>query len=280
MIEPDEANPDPQVTSPRSGNRRRAITVSVVFHLVLFIALLCWYVPRHSNSERKREDKTAANSNSQERRNEAAPQLPPTSGDDVPASQIEASIESAMQQAEGLSEKRQLSELEKKLRRLNSISSAESVQDTTQKIANTLGLSPGPVPAAESVEGMFDTTTAQIHEVTRIRDANGDWLYQSVLVDAAGRTENIDLPRAEGEVTYNTFQQLKQFPMADGIYRQLVMPMLQNMLTAMDAAEAQARELRRQEAQKESAFQESASQKTGTEEQRLPATINEPTFNP
>jgi len=280
MIKPDEANPDPQVTSPRSGNRRRAITVSVVFHLVLFIALLCWYVPRHSNSELTREDKTASNAKSQERRNEAAPQLPPTLGDDVPASQIEASIESAMQQAEGLSEKRQLSELEKKLRRLNSISSTESVQDTTQKIANTLGLSPGPVPAVESVEGIFDTTTAQIHEVTRIRDANGDWLYQSVLVDAAGRTENIDLPRAEGEVTYNTFQQLKQFPMADGIYRQLVMPMLQNMLSAMDAAEAQARELRRQEAQKESAIQESASQKTGTEEQRLPATIDEPTFNP
>ena len=68
--------------------------------------------------------------------------------------------------------------------------------------------------------------------------------------------------------------------MADGIYRQLVMPMLQKMLNAMDAAEAQARELRKQEAQKESAFQESASQKKGTEEQRLPATIDEPTFNP
>ena len=281
MIEPDEANPGSLVTPPRSGNRRRAIAVSIVFHLALFIALLCWYVPQHTKTGLKTKEKPTANANTQDTDNEASPsKLPLTLGDNVPASQIEASLESAMQQAETLSEKRQLSELEKKLKRLNSISSAESVQDTTQKIANTLGLSPGPVPAVGPVEGIFDATTAQIHKVTRIRDADGDWLYQSVLVDAAGRTENIDLPRAEGEVTYKTFQQLRQFPMADGIYRQLVMPMLQKMLNAMDAAEAQARELRKQEAQKESAFQESASQKKGTEEQRLPATIDEPTFNP
>jgi hypothetical protein len=280
MIEPDEAKPDTRVASPRSGNRRRAITVSVMFHLALIIALVCWYVPQHSTSDVKKENKTTSIPETQQRQLEATPKLPATSGDDVPASQIEASLKSAMKQVEELSEERQLSELKKNLRRLKSISSAESVQDTSQKIANTLGLSPGPVPAVESVEGTFDATTAQIHEVTRIRDANGEWLYQSVLVDAAGRTENIDLPRAEGEVTYKAFQQLKQFPMADGIYRQLVMPMLQNMLTAMDAAEAQARELRRHEAQRKSASQNSATLEAAAEGQQVPAKTDQPSSTP
>lgn len=280
MIEPDGAKPDTRVGSPRSGNRRRAITVSVVFHLSLIITLLCWYVPQRSNSDFKKQNKTTAITGTQQRQLEVTPTLPPTSGDNVPASQIDASIQSAIKQVEELSGERQLSELEKKLRRLNSLSSAESVQDTSQKIANTLGLSPGPVPAVGSVEGTFDATTAQIHEVTRIPDRDGDWLYQSVLVDAAGRTENVDLPRAEGEVTYKTFQQLKKFPMADGIYRKLVMPMLQNMLTAMDAAEAQSRELRRQEAQKGSALENSATQKTAAEGQSIPAKMDLPSSTP
>mgnify|MGYP001283492342 CR=1 FL=1 len=116
--------------------------------------------------------------------------------------------------------------LEKNLNRLNDISSDVSVQDATQKIANTLGLAPGPLPAVGPVAGTFDTDTAQIYDVTRSRNKDGDWVYQSILVDAAGRTQKIDLPRAEGESSYSTFQQLKQFPIADSIYRQVVMPML------------------------------------------------------
>jgi len=280
MIEPDDTNPDTQVTAPRSGNRRRAITVSVVFHLALFVALLCWYIPNHSDTLIKQGKTATAPTGTQQTQQESKPDLPLTLGDKVPASQIEASLKSAMKQAEGLSEERKLSELEKKLRRLSSISSPESVQDTTQKIASTLGLSPGPVPAAGSVEGVFDTTTAQIHEVTRSRDDNGDWLYHSILVDAAGRTENIELPSVEGEVTYNTFQQLKQFPLADGIYRQLVMPMLQSMLAAMDTAEAQSRELRRRQVQEDSALHDSEGQDAGTEGNRLPAKIDQPSSTP
>ena len=273
MFETDESTPEKRGAFLRSGNRCRAITVSLIFHFLLLTALLCWYVPQHSRRSVPSEDKVSESTVKQQKQFAVSPNPSASLGDAVPASQIEASLKSAMRQAEGLSEERQLSELEKQLTRLNSISSVESVQDTTKKIAETLGLSPGAVPAAESLDGTFDTETAQIHEVTRTRDEKGEWLYQSSLVDAAGRTEKINLPRAEGEVTYNTFQQLKQFPMADGIYRQLVMPLLQNMLSAVDAAEAQARDLRKQKAQEE---EEEASQSSVFKESRLPAKIDAP----
>ena len=273
MIETAATNADAQGIPPRSGSRRRAIIVSIIFHVVLIACLLCWYVPQNPPSSVGQRKKNAATTGHRKAPSEVLSRLPATSGESVPADQIKASLDSALQQTEKLSEERMLSELEKKLRRLQSISSAESVQDTTHKIANTLGLSPGPVPSAKPVKGTFDTKTAQIHEVTRIRAENGDWLYESVLVDAAGRTQKIPLPKSEGEITYSTFQQLKQFPMADGIYRQLVMPMLQNMLKAMDLAEAKARELRKQELQKGQESGESRTQGVGPEVQRQPTDI-------
>ena len=107
----------------------------------------------------------------------------------------------------------------------------------------------GPVPNPIPPEGIFDISTAQIHDITRQQAADGKWTYQSVLVDKAGRTQSVELPSTEGEATYNTFQQLKKFPLAEGIYRKIVMPMLQNTLSAAAAAEEQARKVERQKYQ-------------------------------
>ena len=228
--------------SRRSGFRRHSIAISITFHGVLLIALLCWYIPQVSNDQvQTRSASKPSFPNEKGKVTERFP-LTPTTGEGTPASEIEASVSSAMKQTEGLSNERKLTELEKNLQRLDSISSPDTLRDTTDKIANALGLSAGPAPSPRPVEGVFDTTTAQIHDVTRIRGEDNKWVYQSILVDSAGRTQKVDLPETEGEVTYSTFQQLRKYPMAEGIYRQLVMPMLQKALAAADAVETQVRE--------------------------------------
>ena len=183
-----------------------------LFHIALLIALLCWYLPEHSQPIAQAENQAAAANKIQPAKDESNSSIPANPGENVPATEVLASLENAVSQAQRLSDERQLSELEKQLKRLNSISSEESVQETTNKIANTLGLTPGPIPTENSVPGGFDHKTAQIHNVNRIRDEHGNWQYRSILVDAAGRTEEVALPANEGEVTYKTFQQLKQFP--------------------------------------------------------------------
>ena len=40
------------------------------------------------------------------------------------------------------------------------------------------------------------------------------------------------MTQAEGEAIYETFQQMKKFPVAAGIYRSVVMPMIQKTLEA------------------------------------------------
>lgn len=264
MSNPDGVNPSSPTHVRRLGIRRRSIIISVIFHGVLLSSLLCWYIPQRVESTNQKTLQSSS-TNVDPAHASVPPPLPPTPGSNVPAGQIEASLKSAMDQTRDLSNERKLTELEKNLERLDSISSAESVQKTTQKIAGVLGLSSGPRPNTQPIVGAFDINTAQIHDVTRSRDDNGKWRYQSVLVDAGGRTQQVELSDKNGEATFNTFQQLKKFPMADGIYRELVMPMLQKMLAAADASQAQVRKAKEQQAAEQESTTDQRTPPVGSE---------------
>ncbi|MCH5372483.1 MAG: hypothetical protein JJ992_00780 [Planctomycetes bacterium] len=235
MREPDKKI-DPKTSVPASPTKYRpAIAVSVLLHLALIGALFCWYVPTPRASN---DGKRVASTSSPDARGRievnppAIPSPPSVAEPDIPPEQIEASIESQIRSVATLSDERKLSELEKNLARLQGIATEESVRDVTATIAGSLGLDAGPAPADERPEGAFDSDTAQIQDVKRVRGKSGQWEYTSVLVDAQGRTQEVSLTAAEGETAYHTFEQLKRYPMAEGIYRQLVMPMIQKMIQA------------------------------------------------
>lgn len=246
--------------SARRRNRRRAIAVSIVFHLVLISVLFFWYIPMPSSSnsgESRTASTDAATPVAEARRADpvtASSQLPST---EVPPEQIEASIASQIDAVTTLPDERKLSELEKNLSRLEAIASEESVRDVTTTIAASLGLKPGPVAANQPPDGPFDSDSAQILDVKREKDSRGQWQYISVLVDAKGRTQEVPLPETEGETAFQTFEQLKQYPIADGIYRQVVMPMIQKMIQASELAEQAATAA--QQAQRESSAATDAS---------------------
>ena len=218
--------------------RRRAFIFSILFHSALLIALLFWYLPQRGVDEGPAVEHGSSGGGKVVAQKGYS--IPTVSNPEVPADQMDASVQSMLNQINDLPDDQKLAELEKKLKRLNSISNAESVSQASQTIAKTLNLAPGAVPKSESPIGIFDSGTAQIHDVIRERDGDNGWSYKSILVDSAGRTQTVAMPPGEGETSYNTFQQLKNYPMAEGIYRQLVMPMLQKMIGAMDAAEQEA----------------------------------------
>jgi len=169
------------------------------------------------------------------RRNPPVP--PPAEVADIPAEQIEKSIEAQMEQVARLSDEEKLTELEKNLQRLESISDTESVQQMTTTIANTLGLDSQQYdPTKEAAEGSFDFDSAQLYDVTRQRGDDGQWQYESILVDSAGRKMNVPMGTGEGETMYSTFEQMKKYPLAEAIYRGVVMPMLQRMIESEKAA--------------------------------------------
>lgn len=250
MQSPPTMNDRSTSDSTRRTNRRRAIAVSIGFHLVLITGLFCWYVPGPKATTDTTDLASSADTRTPITRD--VPSEPPDSGTvppspEVPPEQIEASIESQIEAVQSLPDERKLSELEKNLARLDSIATEQSVRDVTATIASSLGLQPGPeatdLPAESN--GEFDPETAQILEIRRSVDPRGGWQYTSVLVDSQGRTREVPMPGAEGETAYRTFEQLKQYPIADGIYRQLVMPMIQKMIQAGEVAEQAAKEAQR-----------------------------------
>ena len=140
-------------------------------------------------------------------------------------------INKRVEQATQRPEEENLDDFAKQARRLEKISDAESIEAMSDKFHQWLGTKKrASQPAAEPVAGKFDFDSAQIHEVRREQAEDGTWSYICVLVDAEGRSMETELDDIEGEKQYRTFQRLKQFPLAEKVYREIAMPLLDKML--------------------------------------------------
>lgn len=220
-----------------SQRRRLAILVSVVVHVVIAVALLFIYLPQSKPARVAESPASESGSESDDNLSARQPPAvaPPSPIDDVPPEQIEDSIQSQIDRSNRLSDDEKLSELEKNLRRLNSISDQQSVNEVTETIADTLGLDSRAYASDKTpAEGRFDFDSAQLEDVTRQRGEDGSWIYQSVLVDGEGRKMSVPMG-ADGEPMYRAFEQMKKYPIAESIYRSVVMPMLQSLLEAEEA---------------------------------------------
>jgi predicted RecA/RadA family phage recombinase len=236
---------------------KRALIVSVLAHGVFLLVLVLWYLPKRS-ADQARTAAAAASKLEMQKDSRPAPQPPPElvapkAADDVPAEQIKKSVDSQLEASKKLPPEVKLSELEKNLSRLKSIASEKSVQQVTEKIGSSLGLDTQAYQPKDSVpEGRFDLDTAQLSDVTRQAGKNGQWKYEATLVDASGRTSKVQMAAAEGATMYEVFAKMKKYPMAAGIYRSVVMPMLQKMIEAEKVAKKAAREARRIDAAEQS----------------------------
>ena len=242
--------------SPRPKRFRRAIVWSVLAHLIGGAIFLFWYLPN-----RDRESKTSAqvaggqsDSSALDRQQEPKPNPAPL----VPAEQIEKAVEKEIAKSEELPAEEKLSKLEKNLKRLESLSNPNSVKRISEKIGSSLGLNTKQyAPKKEVVDGRFDFDTAQLMDVDRIQKESGGWEYQATLVDAEGRQFKSSMTDTEGSTMYETFKQMKKYPMAAGIYRSVVMPMLQKMMEAERLAKQAAVEAQRMEASNQDSVQQS-----------------------
>ncbi|MDV6028930.1 MAG: hypothetical protein F9B45_02235 [Phycisphaera sp. RhM] len=233
--------------------KRLAIGISLAVHAILLVVLLVWYVPRPQvasgpqvagadaagggASETESDTSSSSQPNASPSADESTRAVPAELDNvaqapaEVSPQEIEQSIESQIRSAETLSDERKLTELEKNLKRLESVASEQSVQQVSSTIAASLGLDVDQyADKTPPAEGAFDTNTAQLSDVVRTRDESGDWRYETVMVDAEGRQMRVPTDAAGGQQLYDTFELMKRYPMARGVYQSVVMPMLQKML--------------------------------------------------
>lgn len=227
----DETDDVAASSSSKSSRFRIGIAISVLAHIVLVIVLVFKYIPSRSGN---RGNTSVSQSEPTQSRPE--PPKPATSGSISP-DQIQKSLDVQIEQIEKVSDEKKLSELERNLRRLESVASTDSVVETGTAVASKLGLNTSQYLANKPPQsGEFDPDTAQLADVTRSKNDAGQWEYESVLVDSGGRQMTVAMNASEGETVFQTFQTMKRYPMAQGIYRGVVMPLLQKMMKAKDAA--------------------------------------------
>jgi hypothetical protein len=211
---------------------RLSLIASVVLHVVFVAALLVWYFPLRPIGGRAATADSPVIAETETRRSEdlAGDSSTPVA-DDVPLEQIGSSVQSAIESSTRISDERKLDQLQRNVQRLEQVASEASIADIGHAVRSAAGLEQrASMPASEAVEGGFDFDSAQFHDVTRQADQNGNWVYRSVLLDAKGRTFEVDLNEAEGKTAYDTMQMVKASPFAEAIYRSMVMPMMDKMI--------------------------------------------------
>jgi hypothetical protein len=231
---------------PGSSRHRTAIIASVAFHVALIGTLLIWYFPAkpptvpqaavarmaevdiRTAAPTKPGDSEAASSDA------ASPETSPrdrSPSADVPPDQVDSAIRSAIEQTASVSDEKKLSELQKNVSKIDQVASEKSIEEIGSLIQTATGLPPrASGPAEGSIDGPFDFDTAQFHDVTREAATDGQWKYRSVMVDADGRTIDVELGPEEGKTAYDAMQMVKKSPFAETIYRSMVMPMLDKMI--------------------------------------------------
>lgn len=236
---------------PKSARRRWVIAGVILAHVVLFVVFAFWYLPSTNRNPVGQTTQQAGATDGVSAGGSAG--VAPTAAELVPDDVLSKTVDMEIERSARLPDDQKLSELEKNLQRLESVADAESVEDITNKLTSTLGLdSDAYQPKPENTEGEFNYDTAQLDDVTRDSNGRGGWVYQATMVDADGRKSTVTISATEGEAMYTAFQKMKQYPMAAGIYRSIVMPMIQKLFEAQQLAEQAASEAQRIQQETES----------------------------
>ena len=171
-------------------------------------------------------------------KDEDTPQVEvPVDGTQMAESTLQEKMREKLADAQERSREENLSELDRRISQLNQMSSAESVDALSKHVGSVMGLKPrADVPAETQPVGEFDPESAQFHDVKRISQEDDTYAYTAILLDAAGRTTEIELTTDEGVTLYATMQKIRANPLLGRVYRSMVMPMVDQLLEEQKAA--------------------------------------------
>lgn len=135
-------------------------------------------------------------------------------------------------QAESLDSEQQLQKLQTASKRLSQLSSDKSVSEMSDQFRKVFDLSERatqPVAAGEEKD-RFDPESAQLHDVLKETNDEGQDRYVAVLLDAQGLTSKFPLSEDEGKKLHRMMQLIKSNPLLEKVYRELAMPLLDQLL--------------------------------------------------
>jgi len=158
---------------------------------------------------------------------------------EVTAELVQKRLDQIVAEAESMSPADKLARLDALSDRLTQVADERSVQALAGVMQSFLGTQPRATrPAEEKPAGAFDFETAQFHDIQRLPKEPDGFRYLTVLLDAAGRTLEVEVSEQEGQPLYETLQRIKANPLLEQVYRQIVMPLLDQLMAGVKRARA------------------------------------------
>jgi hypothetical protein len=126
-------------------------------------------------------------------------------------------------------------------RQLHELSSPSSLDELSEQFQSWMGYSPRATqPAPVSEPGEFDYATAQITDISRQELPDRTYRYLCLLLDAEGRTMEVELDAAHGAIAFELLQRIKKYPLLEQVYRQIFMPLADQIRSGAAESAAQA----------------------------------------
>jgi hypothetical protein len=141
-------------------------------------------------------------------------------------------LEAETKRAEALDPEQQFHKLQAASKRLSQLSSDKSVSEMSGKLRQVFELPDRATqPTANADENEhFDPETAQLYDVLKETTDDGQDRYIAVLIDSKGFTSKISLSPEEGQKLHRLMRLIKSNPLLERVYRELAMPLLDQLL--------------------------------------------------
>ena len=213
---------------------KRGYVASLLLHGCILGAVSMWALPAWDTPVPSAVE-TAAGAGTAQAEDRSDTQLEMGEGD-LGKLTLESELDRRIEQLSDLGRSRQLDELDDATRKLERISSVDSVNQVADHAETLLGLNRrASVPAQhQDANAEFDASTAQFHDVRREvcheRESADGYRYIAVLIDASGNTQEMEMSAADGEGVWQVMQKIKASPLLESIYRRLAMPMLDKLM--------------------------------------------------
>ncbi|MCU0875025.1 MAG: hypothetical protein MUE50_22060 [Pirellulaceae bacterium] len=238
---------------PSSGIRRSIVryrrcgwAISLLVHAALAAGLLAWtfqpwwLADWAARNPRRIQVTMAAGEARDDVAGQATPEVRIVSDPaDVTGQLVRNRLDEVVAEAESLSEADKLAQLDALSERLTQVADEGSIQALSGVMQSFLSTKPRATqPAQERPPGDFDFETAQFHDIQRWPKEPDGFRYVTVLLDAAGRTLEVEVSEQEGKPVYETMQRIKANPLLEQVYRQIVMPLLDQLMAGVKQAQA------------------------------------------